>query len=175
MRQRCSIGVRTQAETIERNKNKSKKREISPRKASRKGDAFFLSFYFVHLASANADHSTLPHTGEQQREEKYKIKNVGKKCAELLAEKSFLRLHLRHVASGFMLSRIAHRHRGTRRIFLYIFSTFCFAVFYNIFYVFCFVNGQRKKEKNSPFPFAPAPSSDAIRGNLMSKNFLMIF
>lgn len=68
------------------------------------------------------------------RKRKTKIKNAeGEKIAELLAEKSFLRLHLRLVASG--LTHAYTATDGTRRIFFTTSSFFCYAVYaiYNIF------------------------------------------
>lgn len=136
MRQCCSIGVRTQAETIKRNKNKRKKREISPRKASRKGDAFFLSFYFVHLAFSNADPSTLPHTGEQQREEKHKIKKCRKKMCRIVGGKKFPSASSSACRFGFYAeSHRTQAQKGQGEHFYIFFLRFVMP-FFTIFFLF---------------------------------------
>lgn len=50
-------GKRQQQQQSKRNTEGEKKKRIVKERARWKGDAFFLSFHFVHLSSTNADPS----------------------------------------------------------------------------------------------------------------------
>lgn len=119
-----------------------------------KGDAFFLSFYFVHLFSANVDRfHPFPAKGITRTRKTSKQKNC--------REKNLQNCWRKKVSFGFIFGmslRVffaipAHTAReraiGARRNIFSISRTCTLSVMplQHFFLVFCFVNGQRKNRK----------------------------
>lgn len=96
--------------------------------------------------------------GNNKEKKNVRNKKCRKKKCRTVGGKKFLRLHLRVVASGFVLTHTQAR-RGTRRTFYFqqYFQLFVVLFFLqHVFLIFCFVNGQRKKQKYPRFSLAPA-------------------